>query len=53
MRERERERESLVSQHSKYERSKRLQYEQRVREVEGASCVPLVSRPVEEWGLLV
>ena len=33
---------SLASQHSKHERSKRRQYEQRVREVEGASFVPLV-----------
>ena len=33
---------SLTSQYSKHERSKRRQYEQRVREVEGASFVPLV-----------
>ena len=33
---------SLESQHSEHERSKRRQYEQRVREVEGASFVPLV-----------
>ena len=33
---------SLASQHSKHERSKRRQYEQRVREVQGASFVPLV-----------
>ena len=49
-RERERERETsaittsqaLASQHSKHERSKRRQYEQGVREVEGVSFVPLV-----------
>ena len=33
---------SLASQHSKHKRSKRRQYEQRVREVEGANFVPLV-----------
>ena len=33
---------SLASQHSKHERSKICQYEQRVREVECASFVPLV-----------
>ena len=33
---------SLTSQYSKHERSKRRQYEQGVREVEGASFVPLV-----------
>ena len=52
-REREREREShpnapsaiqapLASQYAKHERSKRREYEQRVRDVEGASFVPLV-----------
>lgn len=33
---------SLGSQYTKHERSKRRQYEQRVREVEGATFVPLV-----------
>ena len=33
---------SLASQYSKHERSKRRTYEQRVREVEGATFVPLV-----------
>lgn len=33
---------SLASQYNKHERSTRRQYEQRVREVEGASFVPLV-----------
>ena len=32
----------LASQYKKHERSKRRQYEQRVREIEGASFVPLV-----------
>ena len=32
----------LVSQYTKHERSKRREYEQRVRDIEGASFVPLV-----------
>ena len=45
---------SLASQHSKHERSKRRQYEQRVREVEGGKlCATGFLDRLEEWGLLV